>query len=122
MCPKPFAGEGDPGLAPGAAQIRGLERASDPPPSERALKPLVFLVFCLSPEGFHLIEGGVFGASALGFKARFDSLETPDELGVGEVGAGGVKRVFRVELEMAGEGGHREQQIAEFLRTLGGLS
>ena len=117
MCPKPFAGEGDPGLALGAGQIRGLERASDPPPSERALKPLVFLVFCLLPEGFHLIEGGVFGASALGFKARLDSLETAEEFGVG-----GAKRVFRVELEMAGEGAARDAQIAEFLRTLGGLS
>ena len=122
MCPKPFAGEGDPGLALGAGQIRGLERASDPPPSERALKPLVFLVFCLLPEGFHLLEGGVFGASALGFKARLDSLETPDELGAGEFGVGGAKRVFRVELEMAGEGTARDEQIAEFLRTLGGLS
>ena len=122
MCPKPFAGEGDPGLAPGAAQIRGLERASDPPPSERALKPLVFLVFCLLPEGFHLLEGGVFGGSALGFKARLDSLETADELGVGEFGVGGAKRVVRVELEMAGEGADRDKQIAEFLRTLGGLS
>ena len=117
MCPKPFAGEGDPGLAPGAAQIRGLERASDPPPSERALKPLVFLVFCLLPEGFHLLEGGVFGGSALGFKAHLDSLETADEFGVD-----GAKRVVRVELEMAGEGADRDKQIAEFLRTLGGLS
>lgn len=117
MCPKPFAGEGDPGLALGAGQIRGLERASDPPPSERALKPLVFLVFCLLPEGFQLIEGGVFGAPAMGFKARLDSLETADEFGVG-----GAKRVFRVELEMAGEGTARDDQIAEFLRTLGGLS
>lgn len=113
MCPKPFAGEGDPGLAPGAGQIRGLERVSDPPPSERALRPLVFLVFCLLPEGIHLAEGGVFGASAQSFKERLDNVETTDEFSVAS-----AKHVFRVELEMAGEGAQRDEQIAQVLRTL----
>jgi hypothetical protein len=74
------------------------------------------MVFSLLPEGFHLIEGGVFGLPITDFKARFDSLDAADEFDLR-----GVKRVFRVELEMADEG-DREQQIAKFLRDLGGLS
>jgi hypothetical protein len=114
MCPKPFAGEGDPGLTMSTThQTRSLERASDPPPSERALRPLVFLVFCLSADGLHLAEGGVFGASAQSFKARLDSIET-----TGDFDVGGAKHVFRVELETAGEGAQRDEQIAQVLRTL----
>ena len=82
-----------------------------------ALAPFALGLLRLLPQRFHLFEAGVFGASAFGFKTRLDNLETADEFGVG-----GAKRVFRVELEMAGEVGHREQQIAEFLRNLGGLS
>ena len=78
-------------------------------------KPLVFLVFCLQPEGVHLLEGGVFGLPALSLKAALDGTEAP-----GELGADSPKRVFRVEVQMAGEG--TERQISEFLRTLGGLS
>ena len=117
MCPKPFAGEGDPGLAQSTRPTRTLERASDPPPPERALKPLVFMVFSLLPEGVHLVEGGVFGLSISGFKAEYDSLEASDEFDLR-----GARRVVRVELELAGEGSEREQQIAKFLRTLGSLS
>jgi hypothetical protein len=82
---------------------------------ELSSKPLVFLVFCLQPEGVHLLEGGVFGIPSLGLKAALDGSEAP-----GEFNTGGAKRVVRVELQLAGEG--TEQKISEFLRTLGGLS
>jgi len=78
-------------------------------------KPLVFLVFCLQPEGVHLLEGGVFGVPSLSLKAALDGTDIP-----GELNADGAKRVVRVELQLAGEG--TEQKISEFLRTLGGLS
>src|SRR5262245_39643488 len=117
MCPKPFAGEGDPGLALSARPTKILERASDPPPPERALKPLVFMVFALQAEGAQLIEGGVFGLPISGVKTEYDSLEASDEFDLR-----GAKRVVRVELEMTGEGGERDLQIAKFLRSLGNLS
>jgi hypothetical protein len=79
-------------------------------------KPLVFLVFCLQPDGAHLVEGGVFGVPAPDLKAAADAAEAADELGAGE-----VRRVVRVELEM-GEGAQRDLRIAEFIRTLGGLN
>jgi hypothetical protein len=75
------------------------------------------MVFSLLPEGVHLVEGGVFGLPISGFKAEYDSLEASDEFDVR-----GAKRVVRVELELAGEGSEREQQIAKFLRTLSNLS
>ena len=81
---------------------------------ELSSKPLVFLVFCLQPEGIQLLEGGVFGAPA-GLKAALDGSDT-----AGELPTEGAKHVFRVEVQMAGEG--TERQISEFLRTLGGLS
>lgn len=98
-------------------QSKVLERVPDPPPPERALRPLVFMVFGLLPEGFHLIEGGVFGLPISDFKTRCDSLEAAEEFNLR-----GAKRIVRVELAMAGEGTEREQQIAKFLRTLGSLS
>ena len=104
-------------MAPGTRPVRILERASDPPPPERALKPLVFMVFCLQQEGFHLIEGGVFGLPISGFKAELDSVHAADEFDLRD-----AKRVVRVELELAGEGNEREQQISKFLRTLGSFS
>ena len=82
---------------------------------EVSSKPLVFLVFCLQPEGVQLLEGGIFGAPPAGLKAALDGTATP-----GELATEGAKRVFRVEVQMAGEG--TERQISEFLRTLGGLS
>ena len=91
---------------------KGGAAASD---SKRSLNPLIFLVFCLQPEGVQLLEGGVFGAPALSLKAVVEGLETPSALGPDD-----AKRVFRVEVQMAGEG--TEKQIAEFLRTLGDLS
>jgi hypothetical protein len=75
------------------------------------------MLFSLSPEGVQLIEGGVFGLPISDFKAEYDSLEASDEFDLR-----GAKRVVRVELELAGEGGEREQQIAKFLRTLSNLS
>ncbi len=78
-------------------------------------KPLVFLVFCLQPEGMHLLEGGVFGVPSLSLKAALDGTGTSTEMN-----ADGAKRVVRVELQLAGEG--TEQKISEFLRSLGGLS
>jgi hypothetical protein len=75
------------------------------------------MVFSLLPEGVHLVEGGVFGLPISGFKAEYDSLEASDEFDLR-----GARRVVRVELELAGEGSEREQQIAKFLRTLGSLS
>jgi hypothetical protein len=75
------------------------------------------MVFSLLPEGVHLVEGGVFGLSISGFKAEYDSLEASDEFDLR-----GARRVVRVELELAGEGSEREQQVAKFLRTLGSLS
>ena len=82
---------------------------------ELGSKPLVFLVFCLQPEGVHLLEGGDFGVPSLSLKAALDGTDIP-----GELNADGAKRVVRVELQLAGEG--TEQKISEFLRTLGGLS
>ena len=122
MCPKPFTGEGDPGLAQTVRQSRVIERASDSPPQlERALRPLVFLVFSLLPEGFHLLEGGVFGLPdpdlTLNVKTRLDDLELVEE--IGNIRA---KYILRVELDMAGEVRDRGEEIAKFLRTLGGLS
>jgi hypothetical protein len=117
MSPKPLPGEGHPGLASSTRGLRILERASDPPPPERALRPLVFLVFSLQPEGCRLIEGGVFGLPISDFNTRFESVDAADEFDLR-----GARRVVRVELEMAGEGHDREQQIARFLRDLGGLS
>lgn len=116
MCPKPFAGEGDPGLTQNSCSARVLERASDAPPSERALKPLVFMVFSMMPEGVRLLEGGVFGLPEPEFKSRTspDNLELAEEIGKGK-----AKYIFRVELEMAGEVGQRGEEIAKFLRTLG---
>src|SRR5262245_10545870 len=91
MCPKPFAGEGDPGLAPAPRPTRTLERASDPPSPERALKPLVFMVFSLQAAGAELIEGGVFGLPISGFNAEYDSLDASDEFDLR-----GARRVVRV--------------------------
>jgi hypothetical protein len=75
------------------------------------------MVFSVLPEGVHLVEGGVFGLPISGFKAEYDSLEASDEFDLRS-----ARRVVRVELELAGEGNEREQQIAKFLRTLGNLS
>jgi hypothetical protein len=94
-----------------------LERASDPPPPERALKPLVFLVFSLQADGMSLIEGGVFGLPISSFNTCFESVEAADEFDLRD-----ARCVVRVELDMAGEGAEREQQIARFLRDLGSLS
>jgi len=74
-------------------------------------KPLVFLVFCLQPEGVQLLEGGVFGLPALGMKTTLDGAHSSNELAGSD-----ARRVFRVEVQMAGEG--TEQQISELLRTL----
>lgn len=104
--PPPLDSEG------GQAHRKGGVAAAD---SSRSLNPLIFLVYCLQPEGVQLLEGGVFGAPALSLKAAVEGLETPAALGPED-----AKRVFRVEVQMVGEG--TEKQVAEFLRTLGGLT
>ena len=104
--PPPLESEGGP------THRKGVAASAD---SKRQLNPLIFLVFCLQPEGVQLLEGGVFGLPALSLKAAVEGMETPSDLGPDD-----AKRVFRVEVQMAGEG--TEKQIAEFLRTLGGLS
>ena len=104
--PPPLESEGGPTHGKGGAASAH---------ANRSLNPLIFLVFCLQPEGVQLLEGGVFGLPALSLKAAVEGMETPSDLGPDD-----AKRVFRVEVQMAGEG--TEKQIAEFLRTLGGLS
>src|SRR5882672_14427 len=78
---------------------------------------LCLRVLRLLPERFHLLERGVFQRPALSLKTRLDRLEAADEFRIG-----GAQRFFRVQLQMARQVGHREQEIAEFLRDLGSFS
>ena len=86
----PLESEGGPAHRKGGAASADLKRS---------LNPLIFLVFCLQPEGVQLLEGGVFGVPALSLKAAVEGMETPADLGPDD-----AKRVFRVEVQMARRG------------------
>ena len=64
----------------------------------------------LAPKLFHLVEARlVQGAPAIG-EAPLDRLEAPLELGIGP-----PQRPFRIDLEMAGQIGGREQEVADLV-------
>ena len=63
------------------------------------------------PQHVHLGEVGVGGGAAVRGEPRLDGLEAAGELGVR-----GAERLLRLEVELAGEVGQDEQEVAELLR------